>query len=33
MNLTNPFIELGKQRGLQQGMQQGLQQGGGRIWY
>jgi flagellar biosynthesis/type III secretory pathway protein FliH len=27
MNLTNPFIELGKQRGLQQGLQQGLQRG------
>lgn len=27
MNLTNPFIELGKQRGLQQGRQEGLQQG------
>ena len=27
MNLTNPFIELGKQRGLQQGLQQGLQKG------
>jgi len=27
MNLTNPFIELGKQRGLQQGLQQGRQQG------
>ena len=27
MNLTNPFIELGKQRGRQEGLQQGLQQG------
>jgi hypothetical protein len=27
MNLTNPFIELGKQRGLQQGLQQGFQKG------
>ena len=27
MNLTNPFIELGKQRGLQQGLQQGREQG------
>jgi hypothetical protein len=23
MNLTNPFIELGKQRGLEQGLEQG----------
>jgi flagellar biosynthesis/type III secretory pathway protein FliH len=27
MNLTNPFIELGKQRGLEQGLQQGREQG------
>jgi hypothetical protein len=27
MNLTNPFIELGKQRGLEQGLQQGRCQG------
>ena len=27
MNLTNPFIELGKQRGRQQGLEQGLEQG------
>jgi flagellar biosynthesis/type III secretory pathway protein FliH len=27
MNLTNPFIELGKQRGLQQGREQGREQG------
>ena len=27
MELTNPFIELGKQRGLQQGLQQGMQRG------
>jgi hypothetical protein len=27
MNLTNPFIELGKQRGLEQGLQQGRFEG------
>jgi flagellar biosynthesis/type III secretory pathway protein FliH len=27
MNLTNPFIELGKQRGLEQGLEQGLEKG------
>jgi len=27
MNLTNPFIELGKQRGLEQGLEQGREQG------
>ena len=27
MNLTNPFIELGKKQGLEQGLQQGLEQG------
>ena len=25
MNLTNPFIELGKQRGLEQGLEKGRQ--------
>ncbi len=27
MNLTNPFIELGKQRGLEQGLEKGRFQG------
>ena len=27
MELTNPFIEAGKQQGLQQGLQQGIQEG------
>jgi hypothetical protein len=27
MNLTNPFIELGREEGFQQGRQQGIQQG------